>query len=394
MKKILKSFSVLLIFIVLISSFSVSAAYTVDGWDGLVISDDIKNDGTWFYELDEKTKTAKICGYMGQDKDVVIPEIIDDGYTVTELVLNTAGMNEQLPFPIFGTQKYFETLTLPKTIQLISNYFSEEYYNSLELSATEIKNLRERLERELKCNGQVIMRGYFYSEPLHNLKAFIVDEENPYFSSKDGVLYNKDQSILIQYPWGKSEEKFVIPQTVTQIMDYAIKGHAGIEEIVITENVNKLGLHSIGGSSNYIEYDSGAPGSFIAREKLPMPRITILNNTLDEEQLVYTSLFQSWFSEEAKFEITVYKDSPADKALSSWSESSDFDHIEIVKRLDNPYIEETEEKEEIEPQGNSNDEALSPQTSDKTTVALIVALLISVGALCVLLPKFKKKKQV
>ena len=47
------------------------------------------------------------------------------------------------------------------------------------------------------------------------LKTIIVDENNPNYTSLDGVLYNKDLSVLIAYP--QAQEKVIIPQSVTSI---------------------------------------------------------------------------------------------------------------------------------------------------------------------------------
>lgn len=53
------------------------------------------------------------------------------------------------------------------------------------------------------------------------LLAVTVDENNPAYSSLDGVLYNKDRTRLICYPGGKADTSFVIPDTVTTIGAYA-----------------------------------------------------------------------------------------------------------------------------------------------------------------------------
>ena len=47
------------------------------------------------------------------------------------------------------------------------------------------------------------------------LKNFIVDEENEYYCDIDGVLYNKNGSILLQYPASKADLHFVLPESVS-----------------------------------------------------------------------------------------------------------------------------------------------------------------------------------
>ena len=58
-------------------------------------------------------------------------------------------------------------------------------------------------------------------EGLEGLRNIIVDENNPYFSSIDGVLFNKDQTILLCYPAGKTETLYTIPNTVIKIAEHS-----------------------------------------------------------------------------------------------------------------------------------------------------------------------------
>ena len=54
-----------------------------------------------------------------------------------------------------------------------------------------------------------------------SLTEIVVDNANPNYSSLDGVLFNKDRTMLIQYPGGKSGS-FKIPNTMTGIYQYAL----------------------------------------------------------------------------------------------------------------------------------------------------------------------------
>lgn len=47
-----------------------------------------------------------------------------------------------------------------------------------------------------------------------NISSFTVDEDNKYFSSLDGVLYNKDKTVLEIYPAAKKDSSFAIPDSV------------------------------------------------------------------------------------------------------------------------------------------------------------------------------------
>jgi hypothetical protein len=66
-----------------------------------------------------------------------------------------------------------------------------------------------------------------------------VDETNPSFRSVDGVLFNKDQSMLILYPAGRTAESYTIPDSVTSIGDFS--GCASLTSIVIPAGVTDIG---------------------------------------------------------------------------------------------------------------------------------------------------------
>lgn len=103
------------------------------------------------------------------------------------------------------------------------------------------------LPREIKCNGETfkvksIGKSAFKScnkitsiaipssiENIENeallgctmLIKINVDTYNNNYESKDGVLFNKNATKLIQYPMGKIDEKYEIPSSVIKIEDYA-----------------------------------------------------------------------------------------------------------------------------------------------------------------------------
>ncbi len=53
--------------------------------------------------------------------------------------------------------------------------------------------------------------------PCGNLKIIEVSRDNKYYTSVDGVLFNKEMTELIQYPIGKKQKEYVIPDSVTKI---------------------------------------------------------------------------------------------------------------------------------------------------------------------------------
>lgn len=71
-----------------------------------------------------------------------------------------------------------------------------------------------------------------------------VSLDNEYYASKDGVLYNKDYTTLLRYTTGNSQERFVVPDTVTKIEKEGISCSEWLREIVVGDSVKELGDHA------------------------------------------------------------------------------------------------------------------------------------------------------
>ena len=68
-----------------------------------------------------------------------------------------------------------------------------------------------------------------FSCPL--LPEFVVDENNPNYTTVDGVLFNKEKTTLIQYPAGKAADSYTIPDGVTKILAGAFAGTGAAGQI-------------------------------------------------------------------------------------------------------------------------------------------------------------------
>jgi hypothetical protein len=73
-----------------------------------------------------------------------------------------------------------------------------------------------------------------------SLTTITVDAANEFYSSVDGVLFNKSQTALIEYPGGKAGT-YTIPDTVTSIGDYAFSACNNLASITITRNITSIG---------------------------------------------------------------------------------------------------------------------------------------------------------
>jgi hypothetical protein len=68
---------------------------------------------------------------------------------------------------------------------------------------------------------------------------FHVDADNPAYCVVDGVLYNKDRSVLFNY--SSDETTFVVPDSVTELADGAFSHDIDLLDITIPDSVTRIG---------------------------------------------------------------------------------------------------------------------------------------------------------
>ena len=78
--------------------------------------------------------------------------------------------------------------------------------------------------------GEIGYNPFSYCSSLSEIK---VDEENPFFADHDGMLYNKDMTALVACPGGKTE--CTMPGSVAIIVGGAFSGCTALDEIIVDE---------------------------------------------------------------------------------------------------------------------------------------------------------------
>jgi hypothetical protein len=77
-----------------------------------------------------------------------------------------------------------------------------------------------------------------------NLSSFTVDAGNLVYSSKDGVLFNKNQSQIIKFPGGKTG-RYLVPVTVTSTVSGGFDEFKGISALSMPNYVSNFDLSSM-----------------------------------------------------------------------------------------------------------------------------------------------------
>ena len=102
--------------------------------------------------------------------------------------------------------------------------------------------------------------GYGAFQSCDALTVISVDPSNAYYSSLDGVLYNKNQTSLLQYPGGKVS--YIIPNCVTSIGYSSFAGAKSLTSITIPNTVTVIADWAFASCYNLSSvYFEGSPPS-------------------------------------------------------------------------------------------------------------------------------------
>lgn len=102
--------------------------------------------------------------------------------------------------------------------------------------------------QEVRIPKTITRIGFFNFAACPSLRNICVDEENPVFSSKNGILFNKNQTVLIQAPCGLSG-KYIIPDTVKELGPSAFYGCSKIVLLVLPKSFESYGANTFGSST-------------------------------------------------------------------------------------------------------------------------------------------------
>lgn len=143
-------------------------------------------------------------------------------YYLTDITLSN-NLVEIKPWAFYHCSD-LTTITIPSSVTIIGE---RAFYSAGLISVTIPENVTSL--------GDNVFHG------CNSLINIEVISANPNYSSLNGVLYNKDQTILLQYPKGKTNTSFEIPESVTSIGKYAFY-FASLSSIIIPSSVTTIEL--------------------------------------------------------------------------------------------------------------------------------------------------------
>ena len=181
---------------------------------------------------------------------------------------------------------FIESIKLPLGIKYISDYAFSSCANIksiiipegvTELGYSVLKNCTS-LEKVVLPSS---LRNMYYTTLENNtsLTNIEVHNNNKYFTSLEGILFNKDKTSLIKYPEGKNISNYNIPWGVSCIGGNAFRGCKFLKNISIPKTVTKIGSSAFERCSSleYIDIPSSVTeiGSNAFRDCMSMTSIDL-----------------------------------------------------------------------------------------------------------------------
>ncbi len=156
------------------------------------------------------------------DLEKIIVEQGNKNYSSDEFgVFFNADKTTLIKFPAYSEQRKYK---IPETVENIVTYAFENSGNIDELTIpASVKSIET--DAFFNCSAS----------------SYFVDGANEFYSSEDGVIFNKDKSVLIQYPICKETEIYAVPAGVVEIADSAFCDSLNLIGIVLSDGIEVIG---------------------------------------------------------------------------------------------------------------------------------------------------------
>ena len=176
-----------------------------------------------------------------QESLVLFPAAIDiESYTIPNGVKTIGNY-------AFASCKLLTGVTIPDSVTYIGEH---AFWGCKSLTSITIPKSVTSIEKyaftsctaltSITIPESVTSIGYNALDNCKSLTSITVDENNKYYSSKDGVLFNKDRTVLILYPGSNNRKSYIIPDSVTTIEDGAFESCEFLTGILIPDSVTSI----------------------------------------------------------------------------------------------------------------------------------------------------------
>ena len=167
------------------------------------------------------------CVYIGNPSNPYLVLYGNRFFSEKVTIQNTTKVIASNAFNFSG---YANTeLIIPDSVQYIgeNNFCGDDYQHATTVKiGSRVKDMEGAFDRTSSGNS---------------IQAFEVSPNNEYYTSVDGVLFNKDRTVLINYPASKADKSYIIPQTCKTIYPNAFFANKNLVTLKIPESVTGIG---------------------------------------------------------------------------------------------------------------------------------------------------------
>lgn len=142
-------------------------------------------------------------------------------------------------------------VSLPIGLKVISEGIFDECYSLKQINIPEsITSIGDEAFDEcysletLHLPKSLVNIGQASFGECRNLTSISIDKANPNYAVKEGVLFNKNFTELIQYPAGKLNPTYKVPEGIVRIKDEAFDGTQKLIGVVIPASVAEIGAEA------------------------------------------------------------------------------------------------------------------------------------------------------
>ena len=235
-------------------------------------------DGFYYTVLDDGT--VQITEYNGDETDLVIPNYLN-GFPVKRIIgLSSYECNiKNIYLPDYLTyisiDAFFHCDNLENIFSSENNksffsidgvlYCGDGFFNPIYLSYYPAKNKNTNLvvidgtygiahaafHSAIKLKSITLPKSISRLNNTNNddsnafygcdsLENISVDSKNAYYTSENGVLYNKNKTELLSYPKAKTNEDFIVPECVEKIGSQSFAGNNFLKNLSLSSNCKVL----------------------------------------------------------------------------------------------------------------------------------------------------------
>ncbi len=189
-------------------------------------------------------RVAKLLGARSVTLSEGIEEVGQRAFSLTTLPIVTDAE---------GNAQYYndplESVSLPSTLKLLDWY---AFQGCTSLKHVEMKEGLDSIGRGVftyclsleDCHLPASLRAMGYGHGnLYSLQAFSTAQGSENIVAKDGVLFSDGGKTLLQYPAGKPDTTYEVPEGTVKLSEWSFEAVQALESIVLPTSVEEIGSY-------------------------------------------------------------------------------------------------------------------------------------------------------